>query len=178
MEITEEKKTKLVNELQDTLQTYIDILTSFTRDEFNTIPYEGSWTPGQCAQHVYMSASGFNDVINGPVKDTLRQPDAGVEDIKTQFLNFDIKMDSPDFVRPEIKDYDRQTLLNQLKVVKQNLVESIKTLNLSQTCISFKVPGSDWFTRFEAASFVLYHTQRHVHQLKKMQKAFAGQAVD
>lgn len=177
MEITEERRAKLLAELGSTLQTFIDTSASFNNVEFNAEPYHNSWTPGQCAEHIRMSTSGFNDVINGPVKDTSREPDAGVEQIKAQFLNFDIKMQSPDFVVPEAKSYDQQQMADALKVINDNLLQSVKLLDLTKTCTAFKIPGADWFTRFESASFVLYHTQRHVRQLQKMQKAFAGEAV-
>ncbi|WP_164849855.1 DinB family protein [Mucilaginibacter limnophilus] len=177
MEITEERKTKLLDELSGTLQSFIDEAALFNNQEFNSVPYPGSWTPGQCAQHIRMSASGFNDVLNGRVTDTNREPDAGVEQIKAQFLNFDLKMQSPDFVVPEEKAYDQEEMIQALKVIRENVLNSVQSLDLDKTCISFKVPGAGWFTRFEAASFVLYHTQRHVHQLKKMQKAFEEEAV-
>lgn len=177
MKITEERRVKLLDETSSTMQSFIDESASFNNQEFNAVPYPGSWTPGQCAQHIAMSASGFNDVLNGRVTDTTREPDAGVEQIKAQFLNFDIKMQSPDFVMPGKKFYDQKEMLEALKVIKENFLNSIRSLDLDKTCISFKVPGAEWFTRFEAASFVLYHTQRHIHQLKKMHKALEEQAV-
>ena len=174
METLQEKTVLLPAQLDETLQGFIDAAASFTAGEFNAVPYKDSWTPAQVAQHVSMSAGGFNDLINGPVAETQRSPDQQVQEIKETFLNFDIKMQSPDFVVPEDKVYNQEELLAGLRVIKANIVQSVQKLDLTPTCTAFDLPVMGKLTRLEAASFVLYHTQRHIHQLKKMTNAFAA----
>jgi hypothetical protein len=115
-----------------------------------------------------MSNSGFADLLKGPVKDTERAPDAAVEGIKSAFLNFDIKMQTPDFMRPEKKNYDKDGLLEALSGIKADIITSAATLDLSKTCLSFELPVLGYVTRLEAVSFVICHTQRHIHQLKNI----------
>ncbi len=53
-------------EIDSVLTNMIKTLSLFTEEEINTIPFEGSWTPGQVAQHIILSDSGFCLIIIRP----------------------------------------------------------------------------------------------------------------
>jgi hypothetical protein len=167
-----------LSELQHILDSFTEEFSKFSVEQVNTVPYEDSWTPGQVAEHVNMSVSGFNDMLNGPVKDTDRPYDAMVADLKKYFLDYSIKMQSPDFVIPEAKNYGKASLLHALNSSFTNIVHSAKTLAADKTCTGFELPVLGYLTRLEAIAFVTYHTQRHIHQLKKMNRAFAGEPIE
>jgi hypothetical protein len=162
------KNEEIAKQADQTLTGLIEIVETVPAEEFNTVPFEGSWTAGQLTQHMVMSNSGFADLLKGPVKDTERAPDAAVEGIKSAFLNFNIKMQTPDFIRPEKKNYDKDGLLAALSGIKADIITSAATLDLSKTCLSFELPVLGYVTRLEAVSFVICHTQRHIHQLKNI----------
>jgi len=158
--------TKLIfTEIDNVLADMIKTLSLFSEDEINTIPFEGSWTPGQVAQHIIMSDSGFANLLNGPVKDTDRQPDEHVEQLKAIFLNFDIKMKSPDFILPPAIDYKKEELLANLGEIKNQLSQFDQTNDMTKTCLGMELPTMGYLTRWEAATFIIVHTKRHVHQL-------------
>ena len=77
-------------------------------------------------------------------------------------------MNSPDFIRPEKKNYDKDGLLAALSGIKADITTSAATLDLSQTCLSFELPVLGFLTRLEAVTFVICHTRRHTHQLKNI----------
>lgn len=158
----------LQKEINKALTELIELLSSFKEDKINVIPFEGSWTAGQLAQHMIMSNSGFVEIMNGPVEETQRKPDELVENIRSSFLNFTIKMESPDFVRPPKIDYTKQELLDALTNIREQMNKTMETSDLTKTCIAFELPALGYLTRLEAAHFVSAHTQRHVHQLKKI----------
>jgi hypothetical protein len=94
-----------------------------------------------------------------------------VEKIKTVFSDFTRKLKSPDFLVPQKKDYNKDNLLSILRKLKASLEDIIETANLDETCTLFEIPGGlGHLTRQEALAFVIYHTQRHVHQLKNIQQ--------
>jgi len=159
---------EIAKEAEQTLTGLIGEVERVPAEKFNIVPFEGSWTAGQLTQHMVMSNSGFADLLNGPVKDTERAPDAAVEEIKSIFLNFEIKLTSPDFIRPEKKNYDKDGLLAALSGIKADITTAAATLDLSKTCLSFELPVLGYVTRLEAFSFVICHTQRHIHQLKNI----------
>ena len=162
-------KTDLANDLQTVFTDFGQVLSAIPDGRLNIVPRSGSWTPGQLARHVILSASGFLQVLNGPSRPTDRPYDAGVEKLRATFLDFSTKMKSPDFVVPKAMDYDKARLLDSLETIKSGLPPVFDTLDLTETCTAFELPRTDYLTRWEALHFVLYHTQRHLHQLRKME---------
>ena len=161
---------QILKEVNGTITELIELLSSFDQEQINIIPFEGSWTAGQLAKHMIMSNSGFAEILYGPVKETEREPDEMIEKIKADFLNFNIKMKSPDFVVPPMGIYKKEELLSSLENIKEKINQAIETLDLTKTCLAFELPVYGFLTRLEAIHFVLYHTQRHIHQLKNILK--------
>jgi hypothetical protein len=118
-----------------------------------------------------MSASGFAELISGNVEPTERDPTAGISTIKDIFMNFDTKLKSPDFILPAKKEYNKQDMINELTRIKARFDDTVPGMDLSQTCLGMKLPAMGYLTRIEALHFTLYHTARHVHQLKKITSA-------
>jgi len=158
--------TKLTfTEIDNVLSDMIKTLSLFTQAEINTIPFEGSWTPGQVAQHIILSDSGFAELLSGPINDTDRQPDQYVDQLKSIFLNFDIKMKSPDFILPPAIDYKKEELLANLEQIRTKLNQFDQKSDMTKTCTGMELPFMGYLTRIEAATFIIVHTKRHVHQL-------------
>jgi len=164
-----DKDTEL--ELNASLKEFQELFSSLNEKYLNTVPVEGGWTAGQLARHVIKANSGFLKQLNGPVKETKRKHDEMAENIKISFLDFNAKMKSPDFVVPEIIDYEKEDLLHSLEEINSGLIQSVKSLDMTETCMAFELPVLGNVTRFEAVYFVTYHTQRHTHQLRNIIKS-------
>ena len=162
-----EKETILndFNGIFDALATTVGL---YNDQNFNEIPFEGSWTPAQVTQHIILASKGFAGVLNAEVKDTERPIDEKIGALKSIFLNFGTKMKSPDFIKPSLQDYDREAHLSQLKNIQSDIDQAIRSLDLSKTCISFELPNMGFLTRLEAIYFVVFHTQRHTNQLNEI----------
>ena len=155
-------------EFEGVKRELIQAISAFNEEEFNTIPFKGSWTAGQVAEHVYKSVSAFTKGLYGKVKPTTRQPDEKVEPIRKAFMDFDTKMSSPDFILPSNAFHDKNAILSSLKSTMDKISEAIKKFDLSETCLSFVPPAIGELTRLESIYFVIYHTKRHIHQLKNI----------
>lgn len=164
-------RNELIKAVKNAISGFQEQLSLIDTNQLNTVPYAGSWTAGQLAQHMRMANSGFVEVINGPVKDTERAADAQVAGIRETFLNFGLKMDAPDFVVPEMREYKKDSLVNGLEKVKQDVVKAIEELDLDKTCIAFELPVYGYLTRLEAITFIIYHTQRHAQQLSRIRES-------
>lgn len=167
-------KIEVVKELKDSISEFQNLLSSFNEDQLNAVPFEGSWTPGQVAYHIIMANSGFGEILNGPVEETVRASDQLIERIKTDFLNFNFKMTSPDFIYPKLKTYDKERLLMSLEKIKEDIAKAAKDLDLEPTCLAFELPVYGRLTRLEAVCFVAYHTKRHANQLKKIKQHYSA----
>lgn len=160
-------KTKIASEFKETFKELENVMKQFIND-YNVIPFEDSWTAGQIVEHILLSADGFKNMLTAETVDTKRKVDQFKKQLAEILLNFDTKMQSPDFVLPEMKAYEKDTHLNKLREVMETTVDLIETLDLTKTCTSFPLPGLGNLTRYEGIYFVIYHTKRHTNQLNKI----------
>jgi hypothetical protein len=160
----------IYDELEGTRKELQQVLSSFTPEQLNTIPFAGSWTAGQVGEHVLKSVSGTLNNVNGDVHPTERNPEENVGQLRDIFLNFKIKMTSPDFILPTTEPKNKEELLGALEENISGLEKTARTEDLSATCLAFEMPFMGPLTRMEWLSFANFHTQRHIHQLKNIKE--------
>lgn len=163
-------KTETLNKITETTDELLSIISSLSEEQFNKIPFEGSWTAGQVTDHISQSFDGIVKVINDKAVPTDREPDKKIELIKSIFLDFTTKMTSPDFVLPAQSPHKKQILIDYLNSLKKQMADAIDKQDLSYIYTDFEIPGFGKFTRLEWVNFLIYHMQRHIHQLKNIQK--------
>jgi len=146
-------------------------IDSFEQETFNEVPFEDSWTPGQVTEHIFLSVSGILNTVNGNTSPTQRDPQQMVAPLRDAFLNFNIKMQSPDFILPSNEPKDKMTLRQSLEDTFKGLAHVARTQDLNVTCLDFEMPTVGTLTRIEWISFAVVHTQRHIWQLKKIATA-------
>ena len=157
---------ELIPQVEQTGKAIVEELNLFTEQQLNTIPFEGSWTGGQVAEHL-LKSGGVTEVIFGRTSPTNRAVDEKVSTLKI-FLDFSIKMQSPDFIIPSNDFHPKQPLIDQLRTTWTRLDEAVKTLDLTATCLDFEMPTVGLLTRLEWITFYVFHTQRHLRQLKNI----------
>jgi len=155
---------QILTELRATSNSLITLLSSFDREKFNAIPFQGSWTAAQIGDHLLKSYAVV-DALNGKVKETIRPADEKVQRLKDLFLNFEVKMQSHEFILPSEKRVDKEALLSSLEHRISQLIKITETDDLSMICLDFVIPGLGEMTRLEWVNFMIFHTQRHIHQL-------------
>jgi hypothetical protein len=164
----------LLKELEQAFHDLVQTLDIFDEKTFNTIPFEGSWTAGQVAEHIFKSVSGIPEVIHGATTDTQRAPDEHVQSIKDTFLNFNIKMKSPEFILPSAGPHEKKEFLEGILKVSIQMKDIAAGENLARSCTSFSFPGTGHLTRWEWLWFAVCHTKRHAHQLKNIHHKLAA----
>ena len=142
-----------------------ELLLPLQEIQMNRIPFKDSWTAAQLATHVTKSNNGIAQAMDleGRVPD--RKPAERMEELKKIFLDFNHQMQSPAFIVPRAGDYEKEKVMTALKASNEQLKEKRSLVNLSEV-IEFSAFGQ--ITRLELFYFVLFHTQRHIHQLKKI----------
>ena len=83
-------------------------------------------------------------------------------------LDLNKKFESPEFIVPPETNYEKQSLIETLTAQNQQAAKGIATLDLTKTSSHFSLPNIGTMTRLEIFSFILVHTQRHIHQLRKI----------
>lgn len=161
-------KSAIQNTILETYSKLGDLLSSFSKEEINIVPFEGSWTGGQTVQHIILACSGLTMLFAGKTEKTTRQPDENVKGLDSIFLDFTTKYQSPENIKPPAIEYEKGTLLASVKKIQNDLFEAAETYDLTLTCMDAKVPGFDHFTIYEWLHFAIVHTQRHTRQLNSI----------
>lgn len=161
-------KTDLIEQIDEVVSEMTEVMTSLDESEINLVPYKDSWTAGQLIRHIVKSTEGMYKVMTQDGDKPDRDPLARVDELKNIFLNFSSKLQSPDFIIPEEGPYKKLDIIQQLGHNFQELRKSAKDKDL--TVIVKGLPFGD-ITKSELLHFVLYHTQRHLNQLRKIHEA-------
>jgi hypothetical protein len=165
--IIQDNKT-LTGRFTSVIDELTTLLSSFTTEQFNSIPFEGSWTTGQVATHLLKSYSGAPAFLQGPVKETKRDPAQHVGPLHQLFTDHTRKIKAPAFLLPEEKTYNKAELINSIKAISGQIAEAVRDSDLSETCMGFALPTIGEMTRLEWIHFIILHTERHIHQLKNI----------
>ncbi|TDH21255.1 DinB family protein [Segetibacter sp. 3557_3] len=129
---------QITTDLLDSLSELINQVSSLNEAQLNTCPFHGSWTPAQVSQHLVLSNSGFLEVINGPVSEANRNPAEFIPAIKNDFLNFSIKMKSPEFVEPPDTYYNKEELIQALHLLRTGVTALVPNIDLAKICMAFE----------------------------------------
>lgn len=151
-------------------QKFGELITSLSlldQEQLNMVPINESWTAAQVGEHL-LKSYGILEVFSGNTMPTERPIDEKVEELKSVFLNFDIKLESPEFILPSEGIIDKNTLLNGLREQTKAILDSIRERDLSRTCLDFEFPYQGHLTGLEWVHFLYYHTQRHLNQLENI----------
>lgn len=158
---------QLFDLLDKTWAELLVIISSYSEEEINTVPAEDSWTAAQVVDHVTKSNKGVASGLEMTGKTAERNLTEREPELKDVFLNFTIKLKSPEFILPAKSFYEKEFLVADLKRSIGRLENLRNKVNLSKMII---LPGLGEITKLEILYFVLYHTQRHIHQLENILK--------
>ncbi|HVZ57132.1 MAG TPA: DinB family protein [Chitinophagaceae bacterium] len=154
--------------LADYSGTVGDLITqfaSFTGRAVNQVPFPGSWTAGQVAEHLEKSNIMITRALVLPGQPAHRDPAARIAELRESFLDLRVKFKSPDFILPIRGTYDHETMARQLRLSAEALLEAAREVRPDEL---IQVPAFGEISRLEILHFVLYHTRRHLHQLRNI----------
>lgn len=154
-------------EIKNSTDELLQLLSSLSEGQLNQVPFEGSWTAGQVGDHLLKSYDAVR-MLNGRTAPTQRPADEKVQEIKELFLNFEVKLQSPEFIIPSGEMMNKERLLKDLRERIDGVIGFSRQDDLSETCLGFEFPGSGAITKLEWAHFFNCHTLRHYHQLKNI----------
>lgn len=156
---------ELFASLNERWSELVKLIASTNGESINAVPYKDSWTVAQLATHVAKSNNAIAQGMEMEGKAAEREPDAGEPGLRKMFLDFDAKYKSPEFIVPEKKKYDHDEVIKVL-INSIDKLEALRSKAVLVEIIDLPIFGE--VTKLELLYFVLYHTQRHIHQLNKM----------
>ena len=159
---------EILSATADAISELTDLMSAVGEDKVNTIPYDGSWTAPQLLRHVTKSINGMTKAMHMDAKPAERNPGERIEQLKKIFLDFSKKLTQPDFIVPEEQIYEKESSIKELNESFSQFKKSTGSANLDDLIEGFPLGP---ITKLEIVHFVLYHTQRHLHQMKKICEA-------
>ncbi len=159
---------QLFESLDDVFSEVIELISSLGDVEINTIPFKDSWTAGQLTSHITKSNKAIGQSLSMNGKPCERNPAQGVAEIKKTFLDFNVKFKSPEFIIPSNGSYKKEIIINEYKTSAGVITDKGLSVDLSEI---IHLPAFGDITKFEILNFVVFHTQRHIHQLRGIMKS-------
>lgn len=156
---------EIAHTISDTLNGLKHLIALIPEEQLNVVPFAKSWTAAQVLAHVTKSVRAMSQAMEMPGKPAARDATARVQELKDMFLNFSVKYVSPEFIVPEDKQYTKTEIMAGLESCSRQLLKNAATANTGEI-ISLPLFGE--ITKMELLHFVLYHTQRHLHQLQNI----------
>lgn len=158
----------IINELDKAMSKTISLIESANEISINQIPFKGSWTAAQTARHLVKAGADMPALFAAQAPTANRQPDEKAGELKGILLDFDKKMESPEFIIPEDKNYTKKELINDTEKIRKETMEVLTTARLDEIpTLQEGNPLKD-YTKLELLHFAVYHTQRHNRQIKNI----------
>ena len=101
--------------LDATTGELVTIAGSVSEKDFNVIPFKDSWTAAQLAVHVTKSNKAITQGLGMQGTPANRDPEEKAPHLKKMFLDFTAKYQSPAFIVPEQRIYDKNEVVGELK---------------------------------------------------------------
>ncbi len=161
-------KIVLLTAIDEAIAQLIGLMLPLDETQVNAVPYEDSWTPGQLFSHVTKSINGMAGAMLKESAPSERDPGEKILGLKNAFLDFSTKMKSPDFIIPDDGPYQKQACIDALKKSFELLKGNTCNANLNDLLQGLPIGE---VTKLELLHFLLYHTQRHLNQMKKIADA-------
>lgn len=142
----------------------LDSLHRFDEDRFNDAPSYGGWSAGQVGEHLFKSY-GVASTLEGNVRPVGRPADKNIEQIKGIFLNYEIRLKSPEAILPGDDPREQKRLVASLGERISQIKGIVETQDLTLLCLDYDMPVIGSLTRLEWVYFLVFHTMRHIRQL-------------
>ena len=161
-------KNEIINTFEHGAAKLLNVLSKFPDEKFNEVPFDGSWTAAQVADHISRSQRNIPKLLAGNTSATDRDAQEKRELMKNIFLDLNTKMSAPEFILPSEEPLLKQEVIEGLSAEKTQIISAFNIADLSLLCTDFSLPGMGMMTGAEWAWFIIYHMQRHIHQLENI----------
>jgi hypothetical protein len=159
---------KILSATSEAVSGLSELMAAVNEEKVNTVPYDGSWTAPQLLRHVAKSNNEMAKAVRMEAAPANRNPGERIDELKTVFLDFSKKLTQPDFLIPEEQFYEKQPAIAELNNSFSRFKENALNANLQDLVEGLPLGP---VTKLEIIHFVLYHTQRHLHQMRKICEA-------
>lgn len=147
----------------------IEMLASpLSEAQMNTVPYPDSWTAAQLLRHLIKSENLMTGALRRPGRPADREIAQRAPELMAIFLDDSKRLSSPGIIIPEPGHYAKGTILAEWHEALARFDEAAAPAAEAELVENLPLGP---ITKMEIIHFVLYHTQRHLLQMKKITAA-------
>src|SRR5882724_5263964 len=126
----------VIADLQLSTSLLLKFFSSFDSEDFNKRSADGSWTPGEIAEHLLRLDIVINRLLQGTARVANRPPDEKSENIKYVFLNLEKKLLAPREIQPSDSIKDPVSIIAKIRSERHKMIDMIQIKDLSEICTS------------------------------------------
>jgi len=157
----------VIADLQLSTSLLLKFFSSFDSEDFNRKTIDGSWTPGEIAEHLLRLDIAINRTLQGSSIAVNRAPDEKSANIKYVFLDLERKLQAPREIQPSDTIKDPFSIIAKIRAERHKMIEMAQIKDLSEMCTSFSHHAFGDMTRLEWIYLSIYHAERHMLHLEK-----------
>ncbi len=135
----------------------------FKQPQINIHAFENQWSAGEIVDHMILSDMDVIKILNGKFVETKDGASEKKAFLAAAFGNMKSKMVAAERLRPTHKNYSRYDLRADLTESRETLR---KLISQSPSKHSFEHPELGQMTSVELLHYVIFHTKRHISQLR------------
>lgn len=154
----------IVKHYQNFSEQYTKILENLSEEELNTVAFLNSWTVAEVVNHITKANDHGFLFLEGTNPE--RAVDERVPELKKMLLDYELKMESPDFILPDDRKFTKEESIKGIQKVFNELSLHIGNTELSELIDHDSPLGS--ITKWEIANFIVFHSKRHLHQIENI----------
>jgi hypothetical protein len=159
---------QIIADLNENTDILLEELAGFNHENFKQRPSPNEWSASEVTEHLLLIERNVKKALLGKANVTERAYDGKLTVLKPALAATGNKIQAPEMVVPQSGTLNRQEMEKELRVLREEEAALIATLDMSETCLEFKHPMMGTMTRYEWVYFSIYHTERHLHQLRRI----------
>lgn len=164
---------ELLDKLNHNTELVFTQIEAFSESGFNAKPSEKEWSAAEVIEHLFRSEFGIPKLFRGPSELPDRAPDLFVSKMEQGLLNLTKKVQAPDTIKPTSGPKSKPQLFSKFKENRNRITEAYLSTSPNEICSLFDHPFYGPLTRLEWIYFCIFHTQRHLHQLKAISNSLS-----
>ncbi len=159
---------QIIADLNENTDSLLQELAGFNHQNFSIKPSATEWSAAELTEHLLLIERNVVKALKGNANTTERAIDAKLVLLKMALANTTQKIQAPEMVVPHSATANRQEMLEEIRNLREEQASLIAGCDMSLTCLEFKHPMMGTMTRYEWVYFNIYHTERHLHQLRRI----------
>lgn len=158
----------IAGDLRENTENLFRFLDNVDERIFDNKPSDNEWSVKDCCEHIIIIENSLTHILKGNTKETTKDPERKIELIRNVFQNLEKKYHAPEAIKPVGTIKNKEEVKEKFSRIRNELLRIGNEMNWTDVCLDFRNVGFGIMTRVEWIYFCIYHTERHLHQMRSI----------